>query len=672
MAAVPGSDALAAARAKGRLVIAVAGNPNVGKSTIFNSLTGLGVETAHYPGKTVQLHIGETSHGARQVTMVDLPGIYDLSGLSEDQQVARRLLLEVRPDVVVHVADANNLGRNLFMTLQLIDLALPVVLALNLHDEARRGGVRVDAEKLWRRLGVPVIPTVATEGLGLDYMLQQAIEVAGSPPAEPHAYGRHLESAITRVSDACAHLRERPFGLPCRSLALLLLSADEGTADAVGRIAAGEDVLKEVAVAASVLRVARMEPAATTIARERHGLAGVIADDVVTVRPERRGRRTLRALAVSPVTGVPILLLMLAGVFGFLFFAGERMSTAFSAFWEALVSPAITGAVQAVAGTGAVARTLLWGLDAGAEASLAIGIPYILTFYFLLALLEDSGYLNSVAFLADRTMHRFGLHGRAVVPLVAAAGCNVPAILATRSLASDRERVIASTLITMVPCSARTAVVLGAVSHYIGAGPALGVFCVVGLVNVGTGLALDRILPGHSSGLVMEMFPFRRPSLRSVAAKAWDRFKEFLTIATPIVVVGSVILGGLYETGWLWTLTKPFEWLVVGWLGLPAVAGLTLLLGFLRKELSLQLLIALGIATFGAGAARLTTFMSPTDLFVYALVNTLALPCVSTCAVLGKELGWGRGAVVIAGVTSIALLLGGVFARLLPLMGVTG
>ncbi len=244
----------------------------------------------------------------------------------------------------------------------------------------------------------------------------------------------------------------------------------------------------------------------------------------------------------------------------------------------ATASPLLASAVHAVFGYGALAGTLLWGLDGGILAALAVGIPYILTFYFVLALLEDSGYMNAAAFLADRVMHLFGLHGRAVIPLMAAAGCNVPAIMGTRVLATKRERTIACALVVLVPCSARTAVILGSVSLFVGWQWALLVFGVLGLVGLAAGLLLNRILPGEPEGLVMEMFPFRRPSLRLVATKTWKRFGTFLWAAAPIMLLGSFALGALYETGLIWHLSRPLEPVVVGWLGLPAVAGLTLLL----------------------------------------------------------------------------------------------
>ena len=266
-------------------------------------------------------------------------------------------------------------------------------------------------------------------------------------------------------------------------------------------------------------------------------------------------------------------------------------------------------------------------------------------------------------------MHRLGLHGRAVVPLVAAAGCNVPALIAANQLPTKRERLIASTLVVFIPCSARTAVILGAVGHYVGWQPALLVLGIVFAVWLGIGLTLQRMLPGQSEGLVMEMFPFRRPSLRRVGSKAWAQFREFLFIATPIVVAGSLVLGALYETGWLAEMSRPLEPFITGWLGLPAVAGLTLMVGMLRKELALQLLIALAVATAGIAGAELTQLMSATDIAVYALVNALALPCISSVAVFWRRQGAARTLAVVGASVAIALVVGGIAARVLPLLG---
>ena len=389
-------------------------------------------------------------------------------------------------------------------------------------------------------------------------------------------------------------------------------------------------------------------------------LPGAIVDEV-----QRRGAdkellsQRLWRLTTSPLTGLPILAVALGGIFAFLFVVGDFLARTFSTLWAVALSPLIQGAIHLIAGNGVVAKILIWGPDAGIEASLAVGIPYVLTFYFLLAFLEDSGYLNSVAFLTDRIMHRFGLHGRSIIPLVAGAGCNVPAIIGTRVLTTMRERTIASTLIVLIPCSARTAVILGALASLAGWQWGIAVFLLMGLLVAAVGVGLNKVMPGESSGLVMEMFPFRMPSLRSIAIKTWFRFKDFIFVATPIVLGGSLLLGALYETGLIWKLSAPLAPVMEGWLGLPAVAGLTLIFAILRKELALQLLLTLAIVRYGPHTKSLLDFMVPSQLFVYALVNTIYIPCVATVAVLGRELGWKRAAAIMGFTIALALAAGG-------------
>jgi ferrous iron transport protein B len=346
-----------------------------------------------------------------------------------------------------------------------------------------------------------------------------------------------------------------------------------------------------------------------------------------------------------------------------MFYGGNWLSTTLSSNWTFYASPLIDGVIYHIFGSGHIGKTLIWGFDAGILAALAVGIPYVLTFYFMLAFLEDSGYLNSVAFLTDRLMHKFGLHGRAIIPLVAGAGCNVPAIIGTRVLTTLRERTIASTLITLIPCSARTAVILGAVSLFVGWKPAVAIFLIVLILVFFVGVGLNKIMPGESTGLVMEMFPFRAPIISNILKKTWYRFQDFVFVAFPIVLVGSLFLGGLYETGYLWKLASPLSPVVEGWLGLPAVAGLTLIFAILRKELALQLLVTLAVVMYGGGANNLLLFMTPTQLFVYALVNTIYIPCVATIAVLGRELGWKRALGIMAFTIMLAILIGGIAFR---------
>ncbi len=658
------------------LRVALLGNPNVGKSSLFHRLTGIGVEVANYPGTTVEIQVGETRYRDLRVQVWDLPGCYSLDPASEDQAAARRALLEWRPDVAVAVVDATNLERNLYLVLQLQELGLPGVMALNLMDEVERRGLEVSTAELERRLGVPVVPTVARLGLGVDELMEQVVRVhhlaaAGEGRVQPAAFTLHVEQAIAKVAEALApHAATLPQGLAARGGAILAL---EGDSDLTARLRALEDdrrPLRVVARAAAAIEKAHGLSAAQVLARERYGVAGSVAGAVLHRNGSSAISRAERIwrLTAEPATGFPLLLAVLAGLFGVLFYGGDRLATLLDAAWLAGPSPAIAGALQWAFGAGALSRTLAWGFDAGLNAVVSVGIPYVLVFYFLLALVEDSGYLNSAAFLTDVFLHKVGLHGRAVIPLVAAGGCTVPAVLGTRALGTRRERLIASTLACLVPCSARTAVIAGAVALFVGWAAALGIYALAAVLILAAGWWLNRMLPGTSPGLVMELFPLRWPSARTVLFQTWLRFREFLWVAGPIVLAGSLVLGALYETGAVWALAAPLRPVVEGWLGLPAVAGLTLVFAVLRKELALQLLVALAAMQYGAGAAGLSSFMTGDQIFVYALVNTLYMPCAATLAVLGRELGWRAALAIGAFNTLLALAVGGAAHHLLRLV----
>lgn len=340
------------------------------------------------------------------------------------------------------------------------------------------------------------------------------------------------------------------------------------------------------------------------------------------------------------------------------------MATVLASGWSSLASPVISTVVRTLVPVPAISSTLLWAFDSGLLSMLAVGIPFVLTFYLVIAALEDSGYLASTAVLSDRIFNALGLPGRAAIPLLAATGCNVPAIYATRVLHSRRERLLASFLVSLTPCSASSAVIVAALSPYVGMGAALGAFAVIAGVAIAAGLGANAILPGRQSPLVLELPPLRLPIPRQVAAKAWHRFRSFVTTATPVMLGGSLVIGALYETGAI----KPIETVLApfstGLLGLPPVAGIALALAVLRKELALQLLLTLAIAQFGFGARSLISFMNPGQLFVFAVVTGLSVPCVATIGALAGEFGWRRATIVSGATLTTALGTGAIVARL--------
>jgi len=635
--------------------------------------------------------MGVTTQNGLKIGVIDLPGTYAIGAFSDDQWVARRGVLEGRPNVVIIVVDASNLQRNLYMVLQFLELGFPVVVDLNLIDHATKIGLKIDHEKLSELLGVPVVPTVAVRGEGVKELIQKAVDLAQGKVKLASArivYGHDVEQAVRTLDDIIRkYMPKNPYDLPSRALAIQLLEGDpefhlmlkEGESEERvdkqqrwrhrwrGERPNQQRILQLTALLAKQIEENHGEPVGVRIARERHGLAGTIADSVQTrIKQPTLLSERLKHYSVAPYIGIPFMISVVLGVFAFIFYVGGLLSQAVDSFWSAFISPFVGWSIYSLVQNQTLTKVLLWGADAGVLAWLSVGVPYVLTFYIVLSLLEDTGYLNSVAFLTDNIMHRLGLHGRAIIPILTGAGCNVPAIMGTRVLTTKRERILASTLIVLVPCSARTAVILGAVSSFVGWFYAVLIFAfevaLIGLV----GLGLHRLLPGESSGLVMEMFPFRVPSASAIAKKTWFRFKDFAFVAFPIVTLGSLVMGALYETKYLWIIVDPMQPIVLGVLGLPAVAGITLILGILRKELTLELLVALAIVQYGATAQNLLVFMTPLQIIVFALVVTIYIPCVATVAVLGRELGWRNALFIMALTITLALVVGGLAYRILP------
>jgi ferrous iron transport protein B len=336
-------DALKDIKSGTDFTFALAGNPNVGKSSIFNRLTGMGVVTANYPGKTVELNIATTTFKDLKMGIIDLPGSYAIGAVSEDQWVARRAVLDCAPDAVMMILDATNLARNLYMTLQFLDLRIPVVVALNLIDEAERRNIMIDASKLSELLCVPVVPTIATTGCGLDELIQTAVDVAKRRTEISYIlhYGEDVETSINKLSDL---LSPYDVGINPRALAILILEEDSEFIELVKKQPGGEYLLKKAKKISGEIEEKHGEITPIRIARERHGLAGAIASqvqgDVAPVSSDK-----IWAYTTSPLTGIPLLICVIGVIFAFLFYVGEWLLMLLSDLWASYMSPVIDGAI---------------------------------------------------------------------------------------------------------------------------------------------------------------------------------------------------------------------------------------------------------------------------------------------------------------------------------------
>ncbi|MEM2300100.1 MAG: ferrous iron transport protein B [Candidatus Hadarchaeales archaeon] len=647
---------------KKTLKIALVGTPNVGKSVFFHQIAGADVIVSNYPGTTVEIHEAKVKRNDFEISLFDLPGIYSLGALSEDEIVARKAILEQRPDVVIDILDASNLERSLYLTLQLLELNIPLVIALNMVDLAESQGLHPNPDKLSKILGSPVIPTVATRGKNISKVFDVAITIAQKstkPEWKPKLSG-DLEGAVGKLSRVIKRkFREIPYNLPPETIALRILEGDAHIIETIAEIEGSEDVLEEAERLVKKIENIRKEPLAITIARERHSLAAMIAKNVTEIKKPRKSKlERLDSILTSPKTGLPIAAIVFVLMLLTLIYFGGLIEDILTNGWENHISPSLTSAFSHM---GKLGEALNIGLNWGIQGILAVIIPYILPFFIIMGILEDVGYLPRIAFLLDSLMHKIGLHGRAVIPLFGGFGCNVPAIMATRTLLSKRERVIASILITMIPCSARTAVILGLVGNYLGVLYALTIYAIILFLIFLVGFLLNRWIPGKTPGMIMEVPPLRAPAWKPILANTWIRMKHFLFLAMPLLLVSSFIIGLMQVGGILDAIVPVFSPLTTGLLGLPAITIIPLLYGFLRKEGGLVLLMTV------AGTSNLLEFMTPLQLYVYVLVLSIYIPCVATVAVIRRELGWKIALSTAFGTFMLAVAVGGLVFHFNPL-----
>lgn len=541
------------------------GNPNVGKSVVFSRLTGVQVISSNYPGTTVEIAKGYLEISEDRIEVIDLPGTYSLESTSAAEEVAVSLLKECPKEemVVIDILDGTNLERNLFLTLQLIEDGYPVIACLNMCDDATHRGIQIDTEQLEKLLAVPVIPTCAVTGMGIKILIN-----------------RIKDARLTEKKDKSDH-------------------------------------------------------------RELWRRIGEIVENVQKLAHRHHSvREMLEDISVRPLSGLLLSGVIIYASFKIVRFLGEWMiARIFDPFFLNVYQPLLEKLSGILGQNGFVHHVLIGNLINGKidfKQSLgvlttapyiefAMVLPYVLSFYFVLSLLEDIGYLPRLAMLLDNVLHRLGLHGFAIIPVLLGLGCNVPGILATRVLESKRERFIASTLICIgIPCVPLQAMVFGLLGQFSGFYVG-GVYLVLFSVLIILGIFLNRILKGYSPEFLLEIPPYRFPPLDTLAKKLFLRIKFFLVEAVPIVLLGVLIVNlALYFKvfDFITGLTAP---LISGLFGLPKEAVVSLVIGFFRKDVAVGMLMPLGLTA--------------KQLFISAVLLAMSFPCIATFVILFKELG---------------------------------
>jgi ferrous iron transport protein B len=535
------------------------GNPNVGKSVVFSRLTGANVIASNYPGTTVDYSKGRLKLDKESVEIIDAPGTYSLEAQNKAEEVATKMLDEA--DIAINVLDATNLERNLYLTLELIEKHIPMVIVLNLWDETKHVGITIDYEQLQQLLKIPVIPTVALTGEGIKQLVNSLDKAAINEEIQPTSHeGRWVE---------------------------------------IGTL---------------IKKVEKVE-------HKHHTFRDRLAD-----------------ITINPITGIPFSILIIFASFWIVRQIGETLiNYLFDPIFEIYYRPIITSLSEIIGNN--IWHTILIGtygeeiifeeslgmLTTGLYVPIAMVLPYIIAFYFMLSILEDSGYMPRLATLVDNIFHKLGMHGHGIISVFLGFGCNVPGALSTRALETRKQRFISATLLSIaVPCMAQTAMVFGVLGRfgvlYLGL-----VFLILVILYIFLGIIMNHYVKGSSPEIFLEVPPYRRPSIKALVKKTWMRIRWFLREAIPFLFLGVLIINIMYHIGIMQFISSLFSPFMNTLFGLPGEATTSLVIGFLRKDLAVGTLIPLQLSAF--------------QLVIAVTMLTIYFPCVATFAVLLRELG---------------------------------
>jgi len=611
--------------------IALMGQPNSGKSTIFNHVAGYKAVTSNFPGKTVEYTSSKVNLFGEIFEIVDLPGTYSLTSFDLAELEARKYLLKGNVDVVINVIDASLLSRSLELTLQLLELKLPMVICLNMIDEAERKGIKIDVEKLSKILGVPAVPTIALKGKGVKKLFSMAYKIGEEKGiGKTINFSKDVEEVIAQLSTQIKKKQiNQEFNIPERFLALKYLENDSYFMENYEE--KSNNLFKKIVHFQNILEETHGRQSDVVISSERHHLSMNIYESVVSLtKPHTSPRDYLDNILMHPLWGYISLGLIFYLFFNLIFGVGKIIEEPLLDYFYRLI-PLIEKSIN----PNTLSFSIISGIIQGLAGGIAIVLPYLFPFLFGLAILEDLGYLPRIAFLLDAFLHKIGLHGKAVIPFILGYGCTVPAIMATRILESGRDRFIASVLATMIPCAARMTIIFALVAFYISPQAALAVYILNIIVIIISGKILSRLLPEVTPGMILEIPAYHISSIKVALAKTWLRMKEFIFIAWPLLIVGSTILS-LLQYYKMDMLVNKFFSPLTSLLGLPVVVGTTLIFGILRKELSMLMLIQ------AIGTSNVAAAMSTTQIMTFTIFIIFYVPCVATIAVLWKEIGSKR------------------------------
>jgi len=632
------------------------GNPNVGKSVIFGLLTGKYVTVSNYPGTTVEVSYGNISIGDSRLTLIDSPGVNNLTPMSEDEKVTRDILLKERPEAVVLVADAKNLKRTIMLLVQLAEMELPCILDLNMEDEAKARGIEIDYRELGDILNVEVIGTVAPQRKGISRLKETILKPR--VPSLEIKYHPVIEDYASRISDLLPDA-----AISGRSIALMVLAGDESLKDwLVTNLGAGD--IKKIEDLRDEAYSRLKEPASFAISNTRIRFAEELVAKVQKQSKTRAGAviQSLNRWTMHPVYGVPILLLAVAGFYLFVgkFGAGVLVDFFQNVIFGRYLDPAIQKTVTVLVPAGLFREMLIgqYGIFTMAL-TYAVGIilPITTTFFIAFGFLEDSGYLPRLAVVSDRAFRYIGLNGKAILPMILGLGCGTMAAMSTRILETKREKIISTFLIALaIPCSAQLGVVFGMLGLMSVRAALWWSGCII-LVFILTGYLASKLVPGERPDFFMELPPLRVPAIGNILMKTLGRIEWYLKEAVPLFVVGTLILFALDRIQALGRLEALASPVVVNFLGLPAKTTEAFLLGFLRRDYG------------AAGMFDLARhgLLNENQVIISLVTLTLFVPCLANFFMIIKERGMRTAALMMALIIPFALLVGGALNFILNL-----
>jgi ferrous iron transport protein B len=639
--------------------ICIVGSPNVGKSVLFNALTGRRVNVSNYPGTTVEISKGVAVIGSERFGVVDTPGMYSLFPITEEERVARSILWQEKPDVIIHVVDAKNLERMLSLTLQLAEADLPVILVLNIMDEAEKLGIEIDMNELKSELNIPVIQTVFTTGRGLPELKDEIIKYT-KEETKTIEYDPKIESAISEIESKMTC----DYTLSKRAMALFLLQGDSEVIEIVKEKEG--DGFSEIENIVKVTKSHYSRPLRYVITMKRYLEGSKIVDNIFTQTTITKidFREMLSRAMMRPITGIPILILVLYfGLYQFVGNFGAQILVGFleETIFEGHINPYVNDAVQSGIPY-APLQDLIAGdygiITLGIRYAIALVLPIVGTFFLAFSIIEDSGYLPRLAMLIDRVFKKIGLNGRAVIPMVLGFGCDTMATIVTRTQETKRERIITTFLLALaIPCSAQLGVIFGVLSFNPAALIIWGV--VVFLTFIFIGYLASKVLPGDKPSFYMEVPPLRMPKLSNVLAKTYARMKWYFLEILPIFILASILI-------WLGNITGVFQMIIGGMtplvnvIGLPDSTAEIFLFGFFRRDYG-----AAGLLDMAQAGT-----ISGVPLVVAAVTLTLFIPCIAQFAVMIKERGIKTAVYISLFIFPFAFVVGYLLNLILTVFGV--